>query len=92
MIKRFALSISLLSLSAAPAFAHLDPQEHGSLLAGISHPLFGANHILAMVAVGLWAALLGGRALWRVPAAFVATMQRALAPPYSGQDCPWSNL
>lgn len=88
MIKRFALSISLLSLSAAPAFAHLDPQEHGSLLAGISHPLFGADHILAMVAVGLWATLLGGRALWRVPAAFVATMAAGFGAALLGTGLP----
>lgn len=60
--------------SASPALAHLDPGEHGSFMAGFSHPLFGTDHILAMVAVGLWAALLGGRALWLVPLAFVGTM------------------
>jgi len=79
MLKRLAAAISLLSLSAAPAFAHLNPEEHGSLLAGVSHPLFGADHILAMVAVGLWAAQLGGRALWLVPSAFVGTMGFAAA-------------
>ena len=58
MIKRLAAAATFLAASAAPAFAHLDPAEHGSLMAGVSHPLFGADHILAMVAVGLWAALL----------------------------------
>ena len=74
MIKRLAAAATLLAVSAAPAFAHLDPAQHGSLMAGVSHPLFGLDHILAMVAVGLWAALLAQsedrRALWLVPAAF----------------------
>lgn len=74
MIRRAAATLLLLSAGTLPAFAHLDPGEHGSFLAGFSHPLFGTDHILAMVAVGLWAALLGGRAPWLVPSAFVATM------------------
>ncbi len=74
MFKRLASAAAILVLSAAPAFAHLDPAEHGSFMAGVSHPLFGLDHILAMVAVGLWAALLGGRAVWLVPAAFIGTM------------------
>jgi urease accessory protein len=79
MIKRLAVAAIILGASAAPAFAHLNPAEHGSLMAGVSHPLFGPDHILAMVAVGLWAALLGGRAVWLVPAAFVATMALGFA-------------
>ena len=59
---------------ATPAAAHLDPAQHGSVAAGFSHPLFGLDHILAMVAVGLWALMLGGRALWAVPSAFVVMM------------------
>src|SRR5690606_9826864 len=74
MIKRLATAAILLALSAVPAFAHLNPDEHGSFMAGVSHPLFGMDHILAMIAVGLWAALLGGRAVWLVPSAFVGTM------------------
>ncbi|AWI58060.1 hypothetical protein AB395_00002408 [Sinorhizobium fredii CCBAU 45436] len=68
------IATAALGASAAPAFAHLDPAEHGSLAAGLSHPFFGADHVLAIVAVGLWAAQIGGRALWAVPAAFVAMM------------------
>ncbi|MCG5476852.1 MAG: HupE/UreJ family protein [Sinorhizobium fredii] len=74
MKTRMLIATAALGASAAPAFAHLDPAEHGSLAAGLSHPYFGADHVLAMVAVGLWAAQIGGRALWAVPAAFVAMM------------------
>lgn len=64
----------LLSLAAAPAFAHLDPGEHGSFLAGVTHPLFGADHVLAMIAVGLWGAVIGGQARLWLPTAFVGAM------------------
>jgi len=79
MKKQLVIATAALTASAAPAFAHLDPAAHGSLMAGLSHPLSGADHVLAMVAVGLWAAQTGGRALWLVPAAFVATMALGFA-------------
>jgi urease accessory protein len=41
---------------------------------GLAHPLSGVDHLLAMIAVGLWAAQLGGRARWLVPVAFVGVM------------------
>lgn len=51
---------------------------HGSgVIAGIAHPLLGLDHLLAMLAVGVWAAQLGGRAKWLVPASFVALMMVA---------------
>ncbi|GGE20561.1 protein hupE [Aureimonas endophytica] len=74
MLKRSAAAATALLAGAAPAFAHLDPAAHGSLLTGIAHPLSGLDHILAMVAVGLWAGQIGGRAVFAVPAAFVGTM------------------
>jgi urease accessory protein len=78
MFKRISLSAAIFAAAAVPAFAHLNPEEHGSFMAGVSHPLFGMDHILVMVAVGLWAAQIGqdGKrsALWIVPAAFIATM------------------
>ncbi|SER01981.1 urease accessory protein [Faunimonas pinastri] len=55
--------------SAHPAIYHVM-----SFMAGAEHPLTGLDHILAMVAVGLWASLKGGKALWAWPAAFVGVM------------------
>lgn len=46
----------------------------GGILSGFLHPLLGLDHLLAMVAVGLLSAQLGGRAIWTVPAAFVSLM------------------
>lgn len=79
----------VVSAGTTPAFAHLSPEDHGSLLAGLSHPLFGLDHILAMVAVGLWAAMLGGRAVWIVPAAFVGTMIAGFGLAMAGIDLPF---
>ncbi|SFT65850.1 urease accessory protein [Mesorhizobium sp. YR577] len=94
MLRKISLAALALAASAAPAFAHLNPAEHGSFMAGVSHPLFGIDHILAMVAVGLWAAQLGTRkgfesALWLVPAAFVGTMTIGFAAAISGAPLPF---
>jgi urease accessory protein len=78
-----------LALAATPAFAHIDPGENGSFLAGFSHPLAGLDHILAMVAVGLWAAAIGKRAVWMVPAAFVGTVVVGFALALGGAPLPF---
>ncbi|WP_315837332.1 HupE/UreJ family protein [Bradyrhizobium prioriisuperbiae] len=70
MIRLLALALLLLP---SAAFAHPGHDESG-LVAGLSHPLTGIDHIAVMIAVGLWAALKGGRALWVWPAAFVGVM------------------
>lgn len=57
-----------------PAFAHLPSGKYESFAAGFFHPLLGLDHILAMVAVGVWASFLGNRAIWSVPLAFVVAM------------------
>lgn len=61
------------ALIATPAFAHPGHTET-TFSDGLLHPLTGADHIAAMVAVGLWAAFRGGKALWMWPAAFLAGM------------------
>lgn len=70
---RAGLSASAI-LAASPAFAHLDPHAHGSFAAGFTHPISGLDHVLAMVAVGLWGALIGGRGIWLLPTGFVGSM------------------
>ena len=81
-------TVALLLASAAPALAHVNPAEHGSFLSGLTHPLFGLDHILAIVAVGLWAAMTGGRATWLVPGAFVGTMALGFALALGGAALP----
>jgi urease accessory protein len=62
-------------LALAPSLVQAHPGSHeDGVVAGVLHPLTGADHLLAMIAVGLWAASLGGRARLLVPAAFVGVM------------------
>jgi urease accessory protein len=64
----------LLPLAAVPLVqAHPGHGPH-SFAAGFQHPLTGWDHLLAMIAVGLWAAQLGGRARWALPLTFVSAM------------------
>ena len=88
-MKRLFLTLLITGAAASPAFAHIDPVAHGSLGAGFAHPLTGADHLLAMVAVGLWAWLIGGRALWAVPAAFVAAMSVGFLGAIGGFGLPF---
>lgn len=89
MFRRLSIAAATLIAATAPAFAHLNPEEHGSFMAGFSHPLFGPDHILVMVAVGIWAAQIGGRALWAVPLAFVGTMAIGFALALQGIGLPF---
>jgi urease accessory protein len=70
-----SLPVVLLLLLPSLAQAHpgLPAHTHG-FSNGLLHPLTGLDHICAMVAVGLWAAQRGGRALWLVPLTFVSIM------------------
>lgn len=54
--------------------AHVGAHAHGSFVAGLLHPFTGMDHLLAMVAVGLWAARAGARNWFVLPAAFVLSM------------------
>lgn len=66
----------LVGVFATPglAHAHAGHEAINGLLSGLAHPLLGLDHLLAMLAVGLWGAQLGGRARWLLPALFVAVM------------------
>ncbi len=68
------LAFALAVLAASPAAAHIGAGAVSGFAAGFTHPLFGADHLLAMMTVGLWAGLVGGKALWVWPLAFVAVM------------------
>ena len=70
-IARIAAAPALLVV-ATPALAH--PGHGQGLLAGLAHPWTGADHLLAMVMVGVLAAMRGGRASWLWPASFLAAM------------------
>jgi urease accessory protein len=56
------------------AHAHVNAGDTVGFWHGLQHPIGGLDHILAMLAVGLWAAQIGGRAVWAVPLTFVSVM------------------
>jgi urease accessory protein len=69
-----ALALIAAAATASGASAHTFGAQGAGFAQGFAHPFGGVDHLLAMVAVGLWAAQRGGRALWAVPASFVAMM------------------
>jgi urease accessory protein len=79
---------------ALPALAHT---EHGTVagggfVAGLTHPLFGWDHVAAMVAVGLWGAFLGRPAIWLLPVVFPMVMALAAAAGVLGVPIPFVEL
>jgi len=74
-MRRMPTLLALAALGwAAPTLAHVDGVAAGGLLSGLRHPLSGFDHVLAMVAVGLWGAQLGSPAIWLLPVAFPMVM------------------
>jgi urease accessory protein len=80
------LLAAILALGASAAYAHTGVGPTSTFLAGFAHPLGGLDHLLAMMAVGMFAAALGGRAFWAVPLAFLALM--AIGGAIGAADAP----
>jgi urease accessory protein len=59
---------------ASEVGAHVGGEEAAGLLSGLRHPVSGLDHVLAMIAVGLWGVQLGAPALWQLPVAFPMVM------------------
>jgi urease accessory protein len=64
----------LLLLSSSMAFAHSGEGAGGGFISGFTHPLYGWDHVAAMVAVGIWGAFLGRPAIWVLPVVFPLVM------------------
>jgi urease accessory protein len=70
---RLVVALAALAL-AQPAFAHEQVGVAGGLASGLLHPLTGMDHLIAMVAVGIWGAQLGAPAIWVLPITFPLVM------------------
>jgi urease accessory protein len=79
-------------LAPTIALAHTGHGDTSGLMHGFTHPITGIDHVLAMVAVGMLAAQLGGRALWLVPLGFVGVMAVAGALGMAGIQLPFSEV
>jgi hydrogenase/urease accessory protein HupE len=70
----FFVCLAAFLLSASSANAHLASGEAGGFASGFHHPWSGLDHILAMLAVGIWGAQLGAPAIWLLPVVFPMIM------------------
>src|SRR5215510_8796784 len=64
----------VLTLATVPALAHSENGVAIDFMGGFLHPIFGPDHVVAMVAVGLWGAFLGAPAIWLLPVVFPLVM------------------
>jgi urease accessory protein len=70
----FVVAVLCLCLRTGPAAAHIIEGTQGGFESGFAHPLTGPDHFLAMFAVGLWGAQMGGRPVWTLPVTFPLIM------------------
>ncbi|HYD32646.1 MAG TPA: HupE/UreJ family protein [Azospirillaceae bacterium] len=89
---RLAGLVAALALVPQAAFAHTFGAEGYGFAHGFAHPVGGWDHLLAMIAVGLWAAQRGGQAFWTLPLAFVTSMILGGALGMSGVELPQVEL
>ncbi len=83
-IKCLVVFSSIFLMLSLPAYAHTDSGTVHGFIDGLLHPLMGIDHLLVMLAIGLWAATLGGRALWLVPSSFMLAMAIGAGLQYVG--------
>ncbi|WP_374979090.1 HupE/UreJ family protein [Pseudomonas solani] len=88
MTLRKTLYALAMFLTPALAFAHPGHDSSG-LMAGVAHPITGLDHLLAMLAVGLWAAQQQGAARWALPVTFVGTMLLGGLLGFEGLELPF---
>jgi urease accessory protein len=92
MLRLCCLVLATILITLTPALAHTGIGDTTGFAHGFTHPIGGIDHVLTMVAVGLFAALLGGRALWLVPASFVAMMAVGGALGAAGISIPFVEI
>ena len=72
--RRWIATFAAITALSTPAFAHTNPGQAHGFVTGFLHPLSGLDHVLAMVAVGIWGAQLKRPAIWILPVAFPLVM------------------
>ncbi len=86
--KSLPVMFAIFCFAANPAFAHVGQGLTAGFAHGLAHPLSGIDHVIAMLAVGVYAAMLGGRSMALLPLAFVGLMIVGGALGYSGLALP----
>ncbi|MBK8455800.1 MAG: HupE/UreJ family protein [Phyllobacteriaceae bacterium] len=80
--------MSALLLAASPALAHTGVGHADGFAAGLAHPVFGPDHLLAMLSVGVWSALAASKRVWIAPLAFVSAMLVGAGLAFAGIGLP----
>ena len=83
-MKTNSLAIFIGLLLSLPAQAHTGVGTVHGWVDGLSHPLLGIDHLLVMLAIGLWAAMRGGRSLWLLPMSFLLMMAAGAGLHFAG--------
>ena len=91
-MNRLTLTVAALLITSSAASAHTGIGDTSGFIHGFTHPISGIDHVLAMVAVGLFAAHLRGRALWLVPLSFVSMMIVGGAFGMTGVNLPFVEI
>src|SRR5262245_41803488 len=89
LVRTMPLAAIMLMGFGSAAVAHVGDHGPTGFVAGLAHPFPGLDHLLALVAVGLWASQLGGPALWLLPVTFPAVMALGAAIGIGGLALPW---
>lgn len=89
---RLLLTLALLLLTPSLAFAHTGHADTAGFVHGFEHPIGGVDHVLAMLAVGVFAFVLGGKALWLVPVSFIGMMTIGFALGLGQIEVPFVEL
>lgn len=82
----------MLLMLANTASAHTEAGAAGGFTSGFLHPVFGLDHVVAMVAVGLWGAFLGKKAMWALPVIFPMVMALGGAFGIMGVPLPYVEI
>ncbi|MGB0941137.1 MAG: HupE/UreJ family protein [Marinomonas sp.] len=89
MRKSHFLVVAALASITSSAFAHSGHEASMPFMSGFLHPMMGFDHLIAMFAVGLWGARLGGKAIFAAPFAFVGTMIIGFGLAIAGMSIPY---
>ena len=90
ILRTLGIAVFLLLSTISVAFAHADAASiTGGFLSGFFHPITGLDHVVAMVAVGLWGAFLGRPAIWILPIIFPLVMAFGGALGVAGVNIPY---
>ncbi len=79
-------------LAGTPVMAHVAVEPLGGFDSGFAHPLFGADHFLAMFAIGVWGAQMGGSSVWTLPVTFPLIMVVGGIAGMAGIQIPFAEL